>query len=41
MKNSTSVSYALPARSADSNRDYFYADGQMFPRAKGTDRTGV
>src|SRR5499425_2776253 len=33
MKNSTSVSYALPARSADSNRDYFYADGQMFPRA--------
>src|SRR5215472_13672504 len=33
MKNSTSVSYALPARSADSNRDYFYADGQVFPRA--------
>ena len=33
MKNSTSVSYALPARSADSKRDYFYADGQMFPGA--------
>lgn len=33
MKNSSSVSYALPARSPDSNRDYFYADGQMFPRA--------
>jgi histidinol-phosphate aminotransferase len=33
MKNSTSVSYALPARPADSNCDYFYADGQMFPRA--------
>ena len=33
MKDSTSVSYALPSGSADSRRDYFYADGQRFPRA--------
>ena len=32
MKNSVSVSYALPAGAASSRRDYFYADGTMFPR---------
>ena len=32
MKNSTSVSYALPASLASSHRDYFYADGTRFPR---------
>jgi histidinol-phosphate aminotransferase len=31
MKNSVSVSYALPAKPADSRRGYFYADGTMFP----------
>jgi histidinol-phosphate aminotransferase len=31
MKNSVSVSYALPASSADSRRGYFYADGARFP----------
>src|SRR5215470_2723183 len=33
MKNSASVSYALPEKSADSRRDYFYADGTRFPGA--------
>ena len=33
MKNSLSVSYALPSRSAGSPRYYFYADGTMFPGA--------
>src|SRR5881394_1889570 len=34
MKNSTSVSYALPATSVNSpDRDGFLADGTMFPRA--------
>ena len=32
MKNSTSVSYALPSNAAGSHRDYFYADGTRFPR---------
>ena len=33
MKNGTSVSYALPASSANSRREGFLADGTMFPRA--------
>ncbi|HET7259617.1 MAG TPA: pyridoxal phosphate-dependent aminotransferase [Candidatus Acidoferrum sp.] len=32
MKNSVSVSYALPPSSGDSRRDGFIADGTMFPR---------
>jgi histidinol-phosphate/aromatic aminotransferase/cobyric acid decarboxylase-like protein len=31
MKNSVSVSYALPANTVGSRRGYFYADGQMLP----------
>jgi len=33
MKNSTSVSYALPGTLANSHRDGFLADGTMFPIA--------
>lgn len=32
MKNSASVSYALPTSVRGSHGDYFYADGTMFPR---------
>jgi hypothetical protein len=32
MKNSTSVSYALPTNAAGSHRDSFLADGTMLPR---------